>query len=65
LKRICESELAGRYNLEVVDIYREPRRAIQDQIIAIPTLIKQAPGVLRRIIGDLSETAAVLHGLGI
>ena len=65
LKRICESELSGRYNLEVVDIYKEPRRAITDQIIAIPTLIKEAPGTLRRIIGDLSQTALVLQGLDI
>jgi len=65
LKRICESELSGRYNLEVVDIYKQPRRAVTDQIIAIPTLIKEAPGTLRRIIGDLSQTALVLQGLGI
>jgi circadian clock protein KaiB len=51
--------------LEVVDIYKEPRRASEDQIIAIPTLIKQAPGVLRRIIGDLSEATVVRHALGI
>ena len=65
LKDICESKLAGRYKLEVIDIYRQPRRAAADQIIAIPTLIKETPGTLRRIIGDLSQTAAVLQGLGI
>jgi circadian clock protein KaiB len=65
VKHICESELAGGYNLEVVDIYKEPRRAIEDQIVAIPTLIKQAPGVLRRMIGDMSETALLRQGLGI
>jgi circadian clock protein KaiB len=65
LKRICESELSGRYNLEVVDIYREPRRAAADQIVAIPTLIKQGPGALRRMIGDLSETSALRRGLGL
>ena len=65
LKRICESELSGHYSLEVVDIYREPARAAQDQIIAIPTLIKQAPGALRRIIGDLSETSVLRKGLGL
>jgi len=48
-----------------VDIYKQPRRAVTDQIIAIPTLIKEAPGTLRRIIGDLSQTALVLQGLGI
>ena len=65
LTQLCEKELFGRYMLEVVDIYQEPRRAIRDQIVAIPTLIKQAPGAERRLIGDLSETAAVRQGLGI
>lgn len=65
LKRVCESELSGRYNLEVVDIYKQPRRATEDQVVAIPTLIKQAPGMIRRMIGDLSETALLRHGLGI
>jgi len=63
LKHICETELAGRYELEVVDIYKEPKRALEDQIIAIPTLIKCAPGAVRRLIGDLSEIAAVRRGL--
>ncbi|HLJ45420.1 MAG TPA: circadian clock KaiB family protein [Bryobacteraceae bacterium] len=61
--RICESQLAGRYDLQVVDIYKEPGRASEDRIVAIPTLIKQEPGLVRRMIGDLSETAAVLRGL--
>jgi circadian clock protein KaiB len=65
VKRVCESELAGRYNLEVVDIYKEPHRAKEDQIVAIPTLIKQAPGLVRRMIGDLSETAVLRYGLGL
>jgi circadian clock protein KaiB len=65
LKRLCDRELSGHYKLEVVDIYKEPRRAAADQIVAIPTLIKQAPGVERRMIGDLSETALVRQGLGI
>jgi circadian clock protein KaiB len=51
--------------LEVVDIYKEPRRATTDQVVAIPTLIKQAPGLVRRMIGDLSEAALLRHGLGI
>jgi circadian clock protein KaiB len=63
LKHFCDSELAGRYELEVVDIYQETRRAAEDQIVAIPTLIKQAPGAVRRLIGDLSELAAVRRGL--
>ncbi|MCU1339182.1 MAG: thiol-disulfide isomerase [Bryobacterales bacterium] len=65
VKRVCESELAGHYNLEVVDIYKEPHRATEDQIVAIPTLIKQAPGLVRRMIGDLSQTAVLRYGLGL
>lgn len=65
LKRLCESELRGRYKIEVIDIYKEPKRAAQDEIVAIPTLIKEAPGAVRRMIGDLSETAVVRQGLGI
>ena len=63
LKHFCDSELAGRYELEIVDIYTEPRRAVEDKVVAIPTLIKQAPGAVRRLIGDLSELAAVRRGL--
>jgi circadian clock protein KaiB len=62
-KRICDAELAGRYDLEVIDIYKEPGRAFLDQIVVIPTLIKHAPGLLRRMVGDLSETALVRQRL--
>jgi circadian clock protein KaiB len=63
VKRICEAEYSGRYDLAVIDIYKEPARAGQDQIVAIPTLIKEAPGLFRRIVGDLSETALVRRSL--
>jgi circadian clock protein KaiB len=65
LTRVCQRELEGRYKLEVVDIYKEPRRAATDGIVAIPTLIKQAPGEVRRMIGDLSEVSIVMQGLGL
>jgi circadian clock protein KaiB len=65
VKRICEAELAGKYHLEVVDIYQAPRRATEDQVIAIPTLIKEAPGVIRRLIGDLSDTSLLRKNLGL
>ena len=65
VKQICETELPGHYELEVVDIYKEPLRAVVDQIVAIPTLIKRAPGDLRRMVGDMSETVALRHGLGL
>jgi circadian clock protein KaiB len=65
LTRICEQEIPGHYHLEVVDIYKQPLRAAEDQIVAIPTLIKHAPGLVRRMIGDLSELAVLRQGLGL
>jgi circadian clock protein KaiB len=65
VRRVCESELAGQYQLEVVDIYKYPRRAAEDQVVAIPTLIKDAPGMVRRMIGDMSETVLLRQGLGL
>jgi len=65
VRRVCEAELRGRYRLEVVDIYEKPLRAVEDQIVAIPTLIKQAPGLVRRMIGDMSETSLLRQGLGL
>ena len=63
LKKICEEKLAGQYILEVIDLYQQPLLAAGHQIIAIPTLIKELPPPLRRIIGDLSDTEKVLVGL--
>lgn len=65
VKRLCEMEHPGHYDLSVIDIYKEPSRAGQDQIIAIPTLIKEAPGMFRRIVGDLSETALLRRSLAL
>lgn len=63
IKEICEEHLKGRYALEVVDIYQQPKLAEGDQIVAVPTLLKQLPQPLRRLIGDLSDRARVLIGL--
>ena len=63
LKKICEEYLEGRYELEVIDLYKEPALAKDDQIIAAPTLIKQLPLPFRRIIGDMSNKEKVLFGL--
>ncbi len=63
IKRICEEFLAGRYDLEVVDIYQQPVLAKGEQIIAAPTLIKKLPLPLRKFIGDLSATERILVGL--
>jgi len=63
IKKICEEHLKGRYDLEVIDLYQNPSLARGEQIIAAPTLIKQLPLPLRRIIGDMSGTERVLVGL--
>ena len=65
IKRICEEHLRGRYELEVIDIYQQPALAAGDQIIAVPTLIKELPLPLRRFIGDLSNEERVLFGLDV
>jgi circadian clock protein KaiB len=65
VKSICEERLAGRYELEVVDIYQRPDLATDDQIIAVPTLVKMLPEPLRRYIGDLSDKERMLVGLGL
>jgi circadian clock protein KaiB len=65
LKRICETHLAGRYAVEVIDLIDKPQLAAMDQILAIPTLVRRVPEPLRRIIGDLSQTERVLVGLEI
>ncbi len=63
IKAICEERLQGRYELEVIDIYQHPQLAIDEQIIAVPTLVKLLPAPLRRMIGDLSNVDRVLMGL--
>jgi len=65
LKAICEQHLKGRYQLEVVDVYRRPERLRKDQVVAVPTLIKKLPIPLRLLVGDLSRTEQVLQGLGL
>ncbi len=63
LKKICEENLKGRYELEVIDIYQQPTLAKDEQIIATPTLIKKLPNPLRRLIGDMSDKERILVGL--
>jgi circadian clock protein KaiB len=63
LKRFCEQHMAGRYDIEVVDLLENPRLAKDDQIIAIPTLVRKLPAPLRKIIGNLSDTERMLVGL--
>ena len=63
LHRICEEHLAGRYQVEVVDLLEKPQLAEGDKIIAIPTLVRRLPEPIRKIIGDLSDTEKTLVGL--
>jgi circadian clock protein KaiB len=63
LKRICELHMPGRYSIEIVDLMVNPRLAKEDQIIAIPTLVRKLPAPIRKIIGDLSDTERTLVGL--
>lgn len=63
LKQICEEELGGKYELQIIDVLEQPQMAEDDKILATPTLIKRLPLPLRRVIGDLSDKHKVLLGL--
>jgi circadian clock protein KaiB len=60
LKEVCDQYLPGRYDLQVIDIYQQPGLAEEDQIVATPTLVKELPPPLRKLIGDLSDRERVL-----
>ena len=63
LKKICEEHLAGRYRIEVIDLLENPHLAKGDQILAIPTLVRKLPELMKKIIGNLSNTERVLIGM--
>jgi circadian clock protein KaiB len=63
LSAICEQHLQGRYQLQIIDVYQQPDLARAQQIVAVPTLVKQLPEPMRRILGDLSDKQRVLVGL--
>jgi circadian clock protein KaiB len=63
LKLICEEQLKGKYHIEVIDLLKKPQLARDDQILAVPTLVRKLPLPVRNIIGDLSNTERVLVGL--
>jgi len=63
LKRICETHLKGQYEIEIVDLVKNPERAKADQIVAIPTLVRRLPPPLKKIIGSLADEERVLVGL--
>jgi circadian clock protein KaiB len=63
LKKICEENLEGRYKLQVIDLLINPKLAGTDQILAVPTLVRELPAPVRKVIGDLSNIERVLIGL--
>lgn len=63
LNKICEEHLVGRYKIQVVDLLENPQLARGDQILAIPTLVRELPAPMRKVIGDLSSLERVLIGL--
>jgi circadian clock protein KaiB len=65
LKLLCEKHLKGRYRIEVIDLLENPHMARGDQIVAVPTLVRDLPGPVRKIIGDLSNTERTLIGLAL
>ena len=65
IKKICEEHLKGKYSIKIIDLLEKPKLAKGNQILAIPTLVKQLPPPLRKIIGDFSNTQKVLVGLDI
>jgi circadian clock protein KaiB len=65
LKKICDEHLAGKYRIEIVDLLKNPKLARGDQILAIPTLVRQLPPPVKKLIGDLANTERVLVGLDI
>ncbi|HUQ09807.1 MAG TPA: circadian clock KaiB family protein [Steroidobacteraceae bacterium] len=65
VRAVCEEHLAGSYDLEIIDVYQTPARIMQDQVVAIPTLIKARPLPVRLLVGDMSNRQRLLHGLGL
>ena len=65
LTALCREHLAGRYEIEIVDVFRHPELALTDEVFLTPTLVRLAPAPVRRIVGSLSDTLAVLQALGL
>jgi circadian clock protein KaiB len=65
LRRACEEHLTGRYQIEIVDVLKDPRRAAADQILAAPTVVRRVPSPIRKLVGDLSDSNRLLIGLEI
>jgi circadian clock protein KaiB len=64
-RALCETHLAGRYDLQVIDLNQRPELARQEQLLAAPTLVREQPEPVRKMVGDMSNLERVLHGLDI
>jgi len=65
VRLICEEHLNGRYDLEIIDVYQQPEMAHENQLLAAPTLIREQPQPIRKLVGDMSDEARVLYSLNI
>jgi circadian clock protein KaiB len=65
VRAVCEEHLAGRFELEIIDVYQQPGRITSDQVVAIPTLVRCHPLPQRLIIGDMSDKQRLMIGLGL
>jgi len=65
LRSFCGKYVPGRCDIEIVDVFREPNRALADRVFMTPTLIKLGPGTVRRIVGTLSQTPALMDAIGL
>ncbi len=65
VQRLCEAHLPGRYELQIIDIYQQPELAKEQQLVAAPTLLKQLPLPLRKVVGDMHDASRVLVMLGV
>jgi circadian clock protein KaiB len=65
VQALCKERLAGRFQLEIIDVYQQPQMIQGEQVLATPTLVKYEPAPLRRIVGDMSDQYRLCHGLGL
>jgi circadian clock protein KaiB len=65
IQQICQQHLEGRYSLQIIDARQQPEKVFEEQLLALPCLLKKRPGLVRRMVGDLSDTVRVLKLLGI
>ncbi len=65
VREVCAQQLAGKFDLEIIDVYQQPARILQDHVVALPTLVRQLPGPTRYIVGDMTDRQRLLKGLGL